>query len=734
MKNLTKLTKAELISKLNNIKSTNKDNKDNNFTNFMSILLLLKSFILKFTLIALIIKIFKKYSIFRKIFTVINTILFSIFGISIIDIYEIEFLSKILNNILEIFSKFHINILELFGKKVETPSRTEILRGIQQTPPRIQTNDDESNRIIERFKGLINKPEEIKPDIIEETPFYKDKGNYIKAAAILILLGLGYYYWDDITPVGASILAWVNRFRSRPDPDSDGSNGDLSWTSKFDLSKLKDSIKNKFSKKGGGTNPSNRPDILFSDSNSDSPIGLSDHNDGFHDLLNKKGKGKDTQLTGFSDITGLPENFAEEGQMLLNEIRTFTDHFENDKFPRTDLTTASYNIISRRIEKWSDANPERYHRLINSKYISEAFNKFSDLHSDVNLLASPQSEKYNEVELYTIREQDIWSDKAPSPPLSPKFIQETAMDIIEQDKPATGLSSLMDRFNNLFGDESLIEPVQENDLLVSMKELSNEVKITKDNLTKDPLIEVNQHDNKHEPDSSNSSMDHYFPKVKPETIESSKKEVPNIEITNPTEIIAEEPIAPTIRPKMDMGLLKQINSRRLEYGSPSIANVGLPREDLSPLIINKASSYNLPDVNEDIDLEDNNSNNSNKQKEENLPLHDWSEEVKFKIRRGDTYERFIDFDFGNHIKDIKSIYVITNDGESYSINPNVVSNHNNKNSFKWDIKGTSNPYWRNLDICSITLIDKSLNSVNIYDNPDIKFLDNFNNNIGKGFR
>ena len=65
--------------------------------------------------------------------------------------------------------------------------------------------------------------------------------------------------------------------------------------------------------------------------------------------------------------------------------------------------------------------------------------------------------------------------------------------------------------------------------------------------------------------------------------------------------------------------LKAIRTKRLEYGSPSVANVGLPRGDLSPLILNQDSTSNLPDINEDIDLEENNVNKKDSQ--EKLSLH-----------------------------------------------------------------------------------------------------------------
>jgi hypothetical protein len=188
MKILKNYTKAELISRLNSIKQNNNNNKDTNFTNFITLLLGIKSLLLKITLIALIIKIFKRYSIFRKILTIFNTILFTIFGISFVDFYEIEFISKIFNNVIEIFSRFHLNLLELFGKKVEFPSKSESLRTIQQKSAEIQTSNDTSNKIIERFTKLIHNEEVVIEVIQEDTPYYKNK--YIIIAGMLVLSGI----------------------------------------------------------------------------------------------------------------------------------------------------------------------------------------------------------------------------------------------------------------------------------------------------------------------------------------------------------------------------------------------------------------------------------------------------------------------------------------------------------------------------------------------------------------
>jgi hypothetical protein len=68
--NLNKFTKAELISKFKKLESKNSNNSSNIKTYFFKILsfiLLFKNFLIKITLISLIIKYFKRFTILRRL-------------------------------------------------------------------------------------------------------------------------------------------------------------------------------------------------------------------------------------------------------------------------------------------------------------------------------------------------------------------------------------------------------------------------------------------------------------------------------------------------------------------------------------------------------------------------------------------------------------------------------------------------------------------------------------------
>ena len=796
--NLKKYTKAELISKINNIKQNN--NKEGIFNNFMTLIMLVKSFLLKITLITLIIKIFRRYSIFRKIFTVINTILFSIFGLSLIDIYQIEFLSNFFNNIIDLFSKFHNSILDLFGKKIETPieNPSNSMRGIQQSSTGIQTSNDSSNKIIERFTKLIHKEEEVMDtsEVIQEdnNPYYKNK--YVIIAGLLILGCITWYFYDDIRPVGSSILAWINISRSWSKSDPDGSNESISRNNQSNNKSLKDRVWEKFygkPKDGGDNIPPIKPSNT---SNTSISLGETSKTTNLDQYYPEISKGKGIDLNNYSlselerrgikpsiiNVDNTAINFRNESYKVLNNILIIQDCDENDKIDK-DILKVAYLKEKDNLLKLSEMNPELYQQFSEKAFHKIVLDNFKHMEKsyfpeDVKHLST---DNYQEAEIAANQEKDIWSDKGNSPqqPLSPELVAETAMETFNKPKlvvetidnnqkteenvntnetltPLDKLNKYWDGLKSktkeiLNKDENVDNNVKTEDILQEEDEILTEetivgpteaiVENSKDKKnSKTGIIQMQLTDKDLDPkikeiatenslliketskpseeidtintitkQSTPEEMDKYFKKEDKITKVEETKEVPK---TNP----------------LFSNVFEDIRNKRFKK-SPNIATVGLPREDLSALNLNQESTSNLHDTDNDIE-----ENKTEKKKIEKLPLHNWKEEIKFEINRGQPYERFIDIELGENQKDIYKILIITNDGMSNSINPNTVVSLNHKNSFKWDVKGTSNSYWRELDIYSISIIDKSRVSQEIYRNNNIKFLKVFKDNITKSFR
>jgi len=138
--NLNKFTKAELISKLkqNNSKLVNLDSRNTNkkinflvkintyLSQLWDLLSTFKNIIAKLTLISFFIQLSKKYRIFRRLWVILNTIVMSIFGISLLDNFGFEFVSNfiiemkiIIGNIVNYLTNTHFYnyLTELFYNK-----------------------------------------------------------------------------------------------------------------------------------------------------------------------------------------------------------------------------------------------------------------------------------------------------------------------------------------------------------------------------------------------------------------------------------------------------------------------------------------------------------------------------------------------------------------------------------------------------------------------------------------
>lgn len=215
--NLNKFTKAELISKIKTLK-----NNPENQSKFWGYLFIIKSFLVKFTLLAFLIKFFKKYSIIRRIYVIINTVVMSIFGISMLDFYGLSFISafiaeltSITGNIINYLSntRFYSYLAGLLGHKVipvkESSTKMGSMIGIDSSSTKLSKEVETNNRLSEWF----NKQEEVKND----TPFYQNR--YFIYGTIFVASCLTYYYFgDDIKVYGLTIWSWLRGRRNGDNP------------------------------------------------------------------------------------------------------------------------------------------------------------------------------------------------------------------------------------------------------------------------------------------------------------------------------------------------------------------------------------------------------------------------------------------------------------------------------------------------------------------------------------
>lgn len=141
----------------------------------------------------------------------------------------------------------------------------------------------------------------------------------------------------------------------------------------------------------------------------------------------------------------------------LKYIKTYNSKHDKGDFPNYEIKRAIYTTLDQRLDDLKDSNPILYQDLIHKTDLNERIDKFLNLESEF-WAGTPKSNNYNEVEMAANQEQEIWSDKAASPPLSPQFIQETVMETIEKDKPKSPLEDFWNRLKNRNKDEGIIGP------------------------------------------------------------------------------------------------------------------------------------------------------------------------------------------------------------------------------------------------------------------------------------
>lgn len=129
--------------------------------------MIFKNILLKLTFISLIIQMFKKYKIFRRVWKIINTIVMSIFGISLLDNFGIEFINNFLievkiisGNIINYLSNtnFYLYLSKLF-------SSDEVTNGSKpENSSRIYKENSSNERKIGQSEGNSKISEWLKPE------------------------------------------------------------------------------------------------------------------------------------------------------------------------------------------------------------------------------------------------------------------------------------------------------------------------------------------------------------------------------------------------------------------------------------------------------------------------------------------------------------------------------------------------------------------------------------------
>jgi hypothetical protein len=234
MKNLNKFTKSELINKYKNLENEKTSNKTiiNQFISYLhqfcKIILTFKNFLLKLTLITFFIKILKNYRILRKIWTILNTIIVTIFGISLLDNFGIGYLQLFLReirfvtgNIIEYLTNTHFYkyLTKLFSREDEASSKETNKNGsMMESNIRETTRNEENIRENYRTSKIseIIRGEEIKAE--DESKSNNNK--YYIIVGVLIASALVWYYSEELKTGGASLIDWIKSFFPGDDPNN----------------------------------------------------------------------------------------------------------------------------------------------------------------------------------------------------------------------------------------------------------------------------------------------------------------------------------------------------------------------------------------------------------------------------------------------------------------------------------------------------------------------------------
>lgn len=476
---------------------------------------------------------------------------------------------------------------------VKAPSKT--MRGIQSETVGIQTSNENSNGIIERYKRLINK-EEIQPNIIEDTPFYKDKDIIAKVKELEI---------ETFGPLkNPKSKSLGNPHVSPESPPS--------------------SLERYFPEKDKVEVKTNETDII-----------------------------KPTETVKSFEVNQ-DKNIFEKIRKRWDNSAVFSN-IEDKQDSKTGFGPL-VNTISK--EKEEEANIASTSKIVENK------------------TKSPLDTYWDGLKNWNKTEEGA-------------NIASTSQIVEDQTTPPDSVARTFEQMDASFKDtENIDTTVQQID-----KTIDTDSRYTPERVN---LFE-----------SINALRKGKGKIVVPD----KNTQTPNVEIN------IEEPAIPT-RPKLPADLMSQIHSKKLEYGSPNIANLGLntpidnqlkKSPSISSLIKDAMNLWEDNPIEEDLGI-DTSGESSNKTEpiitKDTLAVIDSFDKIPVNI---DSKNHKFNIDFGDMKSKIKSIHAATNDG--YLSTFDLTEDNN----FPWDKR--SSLYKSATRIIEIHVTDHEGNTHSIYKNP-----------------
>lgn len=606
--NLNKLTKKEIISKIKNLEGT--QNNSIGQKGFLSYNMALfwdffKLSIKKFGFMAILFRVFKKYSLFRRVYLLINGCVMAIFGISILEFYGLSFISalfaeldNILGNIIWYIQNtyFYSVLAGIFTTKVE----------IEPTSIKMRTTDKntETDKKSHKISDWIYREEIVE----EETSNTK----YYVIAGIIVLSCLTWYYWDNITP--GALTLWESLKKGKPkqrgddgtvviadNPKNIPTDNNLNISDK--LIKLKDTIKSKFYKNEPtppkiNTEAVTQPSMISTssevkleaidvDQSSATSIASMDHyfpelktlkevptqNDlnarKLEVLTNSDTKFKPNlvdfklkqDLTGQTDLQQFINNSAETNSLL----ERFFEYNNTASFPKHAVKVAVYQTIATKIKNLQLKSNGLYYEWLKKDSIKERIENFFKLEKEIL-----DVQAYDELSKATSQEQDVWSDRVGTPSIHSELSQTNNQDK-ELDSPL---------FNSY--------AVEDQEVLDYKKEL-------------DKFISVSNTENVQQP---SSSLDGTYTGPILEEMPLLKEFLPKKDDSN----LEVEPLVYATENNTGIrGLLEQINQRRDDSNVVSTPKVNRDHSNID-IVQNEIPPQDIVDTsvttNQDENLED----------------------------------------------------------------------------------------------------------------------------------